>query len=64
MKYLLIGIGGILMLYSSYPLFRYGFSFDIITDYGKGYVIGQLVLFLVGLLCMFIGIRKYILSNN
>lgn len=49
MKYLFLIIGLIITIYAGRNLGLYLGDYDILSQYGKGFVFGQVLLFLLGL---------------
>jgi multisubunit Na+/H+ antiporter MnhG subunit len=54
---LLIVVGGILCLFGVVPLIRYALDYQILSNYGQGYVWGKAIILLVGVVCIVIGSR-------
>jgi hypothetical membrane protein len=58
MKTILIIAGGILVFLSVIPIIQFVFDYNELSDYGKGYIWGNVLLFLLGSLLLFMGIKK------
>ncbi len=58
MKKIALGIGIFLSLIGFFQGFRYFFYYNILTQYGKGYVWGSIVLFIAGLTLIYFGLKK------
>ena len=58
MKKIALIIGIVLSLIGFIQCFRYFFDYNMLTPYGKGYVWGSILLFLLGILLIYIGLRK------
>jgi hypothetical protein len=58
MKKFLIGLGAFLIIASFFSLRDVIFDYATITDYGRGFVWGKVMLFLIGLALLFWGLRK------
>jgi len=58
MKKILIIAGGILVFLSVIPIIQFVFYYNELSDYGKGYIWGNVILFLLGSLFLFLGIKK------
>jgi len=59
MKYFLIILGCILLLISIYQSFPYLLDYQYLSEYGKGYIWGNIILLIIGVLLLLLGIRKY-----
>ncbi|OQC38302.1 MAG: hypothetical protein BWX63_00402 [Bacteroidetes bacterium ADurb.Bin041] len=51
-------IGIVLLLIGFFQGFRYLFDYNILTQYGKGYVWGSIFLLIAGLVLIFFGLKK------
>ncbi|MBU1368352.1 MAG: hypothetical protein KJ578_12945 [Bacteroidetes bacterium] len=58
MKRILIIAGGILVFLSVVPLIQFVFDYNELSDYGRGYIWGNVLLLLIGSLLLFAGIKK------
>ncbi len=58
MKKIALIIGIVLSLIGFIQGVRYFFDYNTLTQYGKGYVWGSILLFLIGILLIYIGLRK------
>jgi len=58
MKKIALIIGIVLSLMGFIQGVPYFFDYNTLTQYGKGYVSGSILLFLIGLLLIYIGLRK------
>ncbi|MCL2038878.1 MAG: hypothetical protein FWG85_00435 [Bacteroidetes bacterium] len=58
MKIILIVIGCILVLYYSISVVQYIWDYSILTEYGKGYVWGKLILLFLGIVITIVGVKK------
>jgi len=47
-----------LLLIGFFQGFRYLFDYNILTQYGKGYVWGSIFLLIAGLVLIFFGLKK------
>lgn len=54
-------IGIVLLLIGFIQGVRYLLDYNTLTQYGKGYVLGSILLFVMGILLIYIGVRK---KNN
>jgi len=59
MKYILLTVSILIIFYSGYGLTKCLQSFDTLTEYGKGYLTGSIILLTVGGSILFWGIRKF-----
>jgi FtsH-binding integral membrane protein len=58
MKKLILTIGIILFLVGLFQGSRYFLDYDVLTHYGKGYVWGSIIIWLIGLALIIIGLKK------
>ena len=58
MKYILFSVSIIIILYSGYILIKCFQSFGNLTEYGKGYLTGSIILLVTGLLIFSYSIKK------
>ena len=58
MKKILIIAGGVLVFLSVIPIIQFVFYYNELSDYGKGYIWGNIILFLLGSLFLYMGIKK------
>lgn len=58
MKKVLIALGIILCLTGLFPVLQYMFDFNILSSYGKGFILGKALLIFIGLSCIIIGVKK------
>lgn len=58
MKKVLLFVGVILVLLGVFQGGRYIFDYELLSSYGKGYVIGSGLLFLLGVLLIYFGLKK------
>ena len=58
MKYFILIIGGILLLSSTFSIGQYVFDYGELSQYGKGFIWGKILLFIIGLLLIYFGIKK------
>ena len=58
MKIVLIVIGCIIILYSLIGVSQYLADYSILSEYGKGYVWGKIILLFVGVVLFIFGIKK------
>ena len=58
MKKLALIIGIISSLIGFFQVVRYLFDYNVLTQYGKGYVWGSILLLLIGILLIYLGLRK------
>jgi len=59
MKYILLTVSILIILYSGYGLIKCLQSFDTLTEYGKGYLTGSIILLSVGGIILLWSIRKF-----
>jgi len=58
MKYIFYLIGGILLLSSIYSLVQYALDYDVLSQYGKGYIWGKVLMFIIGAVLIYFGFKK------
>jgi len=58
MKKALLILGAILTLYALYALFPYILDFSKLSEYGKGYIIGNFAMLAVGVVLIIFGVKK------
>jgi len=58
MKKLLLIFGVVFVLLGIFQGGRYIFDYELLSSYGKGYVIGSGLLLLLGVLLIYFGIKK------
>jgi membrane protein DedA with SNARE-associated domain len=58
MKYLLLSLSTIIILYGGYILIKCIQSFESLTQFGKGYLVGSIVLLAIGISMFIFSIRK------
>jgi len=58
MKTILIIAGGIIVFLSVVPIIQFVFDYNELSEYGKGYIWGNILLFLLGCVLLFVGIKK------
>ena len=58
MKKVSLILGIILALIGFFQVIRYIFEYNTLMQYGKGYVWGSIILFAIGLLLIYFGLRK------
>ncbi len=58
MKKVSLILGIILSLVGLFQVFRYIFEYNTLMQYGKGYVWGSIILFAIGLVLIYFGLRK------
>ena len=58
MKKVLLYVGVIVCLIGIFPLFQYIFDYAKLSDYGKGFIWGKVVIILIGLSLILISRRK------
>jgi hypothetical protein len=58
MKKVLLFVGVILVLLGVFQGGRYIFDYELLSSYGKGYVMGSGLLFLLGVLLIYFGLKK------
>ena len=58
MKYILLTISVIIVLYSGYITIRCLESINTLTQYGKGYLVGNVILLLMGIFILIFSIKK------
>lgn len=58
MKKLALIIGIISSLLGFVQVIRYLFDYNVLTPYGKGYVWGSISLLLIGILLIYLGLKK------
>ncbi len=58
MKKVLLIIGIVLSGVSLYQVSQYILNYNMLSEYGKGYVWGSIILFLIGVILILLGIRK------
>jgi len=58
MKKILLYVGLIVVLIAAIPLLNYALDYNILTDYGKGFIWGKILLLLVGAVLIGISQRK------
>lgn len=58
MKKVLLFVGVILVLLGVFQGGRYIFDYELLSSYGKGYVIGSGLLFILGVLLIYFGLKK------
>jgi hypothetical protein len=58
MKYFLLSLGFLLIFISALNLFKYLSDYFIITDYGKGFIWGNILLLIIGILIFIWGLKK------
>lgn len=58
MKKVLLFVGVILVLLGVFQGGRYIFDYELLSSYGKGYVIGSGLLFILGVLLIYFGFKK------
>jgi len=57
MRKLLLILGIALLIFGLYPFVKYIADFDILSSYGKGFVMGKILIFLLGGFLMFFSFR-------
>ena len=58
MKKVFLILGIILALIGFFQGIRYIFDYNTLMQYGKGYVWGSIILFAIGLVLIYFGLRK------
>lgn len=58
MKKITLIFGVILLLVGLFQGGRYFWDYNALSQYGKGFVWGSIILFLVGILLIYLGLRK------
>ena len=58
MKKVFLILGIILALIGFFQVIRYIFEYNTLMQYGKGYVWGSIILFAIGLVLIYFGLRK------
>lgn len=58
MKKAALIIGIILSLIGALQGFRYFFDYNVLTQYGKGYVWGSVFLIVIGIILIYLGIKR------
>lgn len=58
MKKFLRITGTVLSFISFLSLFKYIFDYNMLSDYGKGYLWGKIALFLIGVVLMYFGFKE------
>ncbi|KOH43874.1 hypothetical protein [Sunxiuqinia dokdonensis] len=58
MKKFLRITGIVLSFFSFLSLLKYIFDYNILSEYGKGYLWGKITLFLIGVVLMYFGLKK------
>lgn len=64
MKYALYISGGLMLLLAINGLIRYAGDYSVLTEYGKGYVWGNIILMIAGTGLIFIAKYKYNASRK
>jgi FtsH-binding integral membrane protein len=59
MKYLILIISFLFILMSISSLNKYGSDYKILSEYGKGYFWGNILLLTIGIILLFFGLRKF-----
>ena len=57
-KYILLIAGILLALFSLATVSRYIGDYAVLTEYGRGYVWGKIILLAIGIILIVLGIRK------
>lgn len=58
MKKIVLLMGIVLLLFVIPKGIRYFFDYNTLTQYGKGYVWGSIFLLIIGLVLIFLGLKK------
>jgi len=58
MKYFFLIIGGLLLIASLISIGQYVFDYGELSQYGKGFIWGKLLLFIFGLILIYIGMKR------
>ncbi len=58
MRKTLLFVGILFMLFSLLSIIPYISDYEVLSEYGKGFIVGKFLLMLVGLLMVIIGIKK------
>jgi hypothetical protein len=58
MKRILIIVGGILVFLAIVPIVQYVFEYDQLSNYGRGYIWGNVLLLLLGSLLLYKGVKR------
>ena len=59
MKYILLIVGGLLAVGSGISIGQYILDYGELSQYGKGYIWGKVLLFMVGWVLLYAGIRQW-----
>jgi hypothetical protein len=55
MKKFWLYLGIIICLFGLFPFLRYIFDFQVLSNYGKGFILGKVLIIVIGLSMIFIG---------
>lgn len=58
MKYILLGLGLLLILLALVSLGQYVFDYGDLSSYGKGFIWGKVLILSLGIILTYLGIRK------
>jgi len=58
MKKIMLIVGCLLILLASYQGGRYIFDYNILSEYGKGFIWGNIIILLTGISLVYLGIKK------
>jgi hypothetical protein len=58
MKKIILILGIIISLIGIYQSGRYFLDYSTLSQYGKGYVWGSIILFLIGVVLIYLGLKK------
>ena len=57
MKYILLGLGLLLIFISLISLSQYAYDYIDLSEYGKGYIWGKVIILFVGIILTYFGIK-------
>ncbi len=58
MKKLFLGLGILLILFSVFSFGQYIMDYNVLSDYGKGYIWGKGIILAAGLTLLYFGLKK------
>ena len=64
MRYILIILGGLLLLYAVLSTLAYALDYGQLSAYGRGHVWGKLILGLIGGAMLYFGLRNYFVRTS
>ncbi len=64
MKKWIVAIGTLFLLLGILQFFKYFSNYNILTQYGKGYVWGSGILIIIGIILIIVGTKKKVIEKS